>query len=499
MSLILKTPIALLFALTVTTCAVTAKADAGTSKLPDFLLIMPDQMRGDCLSALKHPVVRTPNLDQLAREGVLFRRGYSTVPSCIPARYALLTGMSPQASGVVGYRSKRITEPTLPGVLGKAGYATVLVGRTMHQNPPNKSVGYQKEILGSTYVDNDDYDRELLKAAPESGGISAVIKRAGVTTNFWEANPWPLADEWHPTAWAVRTARKIVADMPAGQPLFLTASLFAPHPPLFPPKNYFDAILKADLPAPAHGDWVNWRELPTKRVDAGDRVLLTGDVLRKAQAGYYGSIEHIDEQIAPLIAAFKARSEKAGRPWVIVFTSDHGEMLEDHGYFRKCEPYEGATNIPFIVAGSKELGFQTGVRAHQPVALEDVMPTLLALAGIQPPSEMTGVNLLSALRDAAAVGRKVLHSEHAPCYNAAQAFQSLTDGHFKYIWRPANGREQLFNLDTDPREEHDLSGTDAVKEWRQRLIQELAGRPEGFSDGQRLIPGRPYPAIMKID
>ena len=90
-----------------------------------------------------------------------------------------------------------------------------------------------------------------------------------------------------------------------------------------------------------------------------------------------------------------------------------------------------------------------------------------------------------------------MHFEHAPCYSKAQAFHSLTDGHFKYIWRPADGTEQLFDLNQDPREEHDLSKLPLVKQWRERLIQRLVSRPEGFSDGQRLVPARPYPAVQK--
>src|SRR5690606_15155188 len=109
---------------------------------------------------------------------------------------------------------------------------------------------------------------------------------------------------------------------------------------------------------------------------AGARILLEGDTLRRAQAGYFGLIEHLDEQIAPLIAEFKARSEKAGRSWVILLTSDHGEMLGDHGYFRKCEPYEGSANIPMIIAASPQLALARGAVSHEPVGLEDIMPTL---------------------------------------------------------------------------------------------------------------------------
>jgi arylsulfatase A-like enzyme len=465
---------------------------------PDILIIMPDQFRGDCLSAVGHPVVRTPNIDQLAADGALFRRAYATVPSCIPARFALLTSLYPPTSGVVGFRSRPITVPTLPQVLGEAGYTTVLVGRTMHQNPPNKSVGFGQEILGSTYVSHDEYDQYLRQAAPQSGGIQKLVESLHITYNGWHAAPWPLADDLHPTAWTVRQARKTVADAPAEKPLFLTASFYAPHSPLFPPKAYFDAMMKADLPPPARGDWVDWPKLRPAQDLKGDpdRVLLEGELAHRAEAGYFGLIEHLDAQIAPLIADFKARSAKAGRPWVIVFIADHGEMLGDHGYYRKCEPYEGSDNIPFIVAGSRDFGFTPGLRSMQPVCLEDVMPTLLELAGVKHRPSMDGVNLVPALRGQDQTIRPWLHTEHAPCYSVEQAFHALNDGRWKYIWRPESGREQLFDLNADPREEHDLAPDPAQRatldHWRGILIQALAHRPEGFSDGTKLIPGRRY-------
>jgi arylsulfatase len=464
---------------------------------PDMLLIMPDQMRGDCLSLLGHPVVRTPQMDALARQGTLFRRAYSTVPSCIPARYALLTGTAPQSSGVVGFAARPITTPTLPGLLAEAGYATVLVGRNMHPGPKSGDCGYQKQILGSTYVGGDEYDQHLKEAAPDSGGIRQVVGKLGLDFNLWPAKPWPLADNLHPTAWIVRQSRKIITETPATQPLFLTASFYAPHPPLFPPKKFFDACLKANLPKPAQGDWVDWSVLSAKGDKNGHRVLLEGETLRAAQAGYYGLIEHLDSEIAPLIAEFKARSEKAGRAWVIVVTSDHGEMLGDHGFFRKCEPYEGSANIPFIIAGSPALGFKPAGRCDQPVCLEDILPTLAALAHASRPTGVDGLTLVPVLRGEGRVTRDWLHFEHAPCYSKAQAFHALTDGHFKYIWRSEDGAEQLFDLDKDPGEEHDLSKLAAAESWRQRLIRRLASRPEGFSDGKKLIPGRPYPPVQK--
>jgi arylsulfatase A-like enzyme len=469
-------------------------------RAPDILLIMPDQMRGDCLSVLGHPVVKTPHLDALARQGALFRRAYATVPSCIPARYALLTGLFPQTSGVVGFKARPIARPTLPQLLANAGYRTVLVGREMHQVPRDEPYGYQKRILGSTYVADDDYDRFLKQAAPQTGGIRALVEHMGLSNNGWEAAPWPLADALHPTAWIVRQARAELAAAPPNQPLFLTASFYAPHPPLFPPVKFFRRCLSAHLPAPARGDWVDWENVPPPRpLSAAHRVRLEGETLRRAQAGYFGLVSHLDAELAPLLREFRRRSERRHRPWVILLISDHGELLGDHGFFRKCEPYEGSANIPFILTGSPELGFQAGLRSEQPVCLEDVLPTLLELAGASPPAPSDGVSLVRAARGQPERLREWLHLEHAPCYSREQAFHALTDGRWKYIWRPLDGAEQLFDLRADPREEHDLSKhadhRATLETWRSRLVARLAGRPEGFSDGARLIPGRPYPPL----
>lgn len=485
------------------------------SEAPDILIIMPDQMRGDMLSAVGHPVVKTPKMDELADGGALFRRAYSTVPSCIPARYAMLTGMSPQTSGVVGSTNTRVTRQTMPHIFQNAGYQTAFVGRTMHQLNTDEELGYERVIQGSVYPRrHDDYLRFLkdklslettLGKILHEKGLPAMVEAIGVTYNHWQAEPWPLDDSWHPTSWIARESQQVVRDAPANQPLFLTASFYAPHPPLFPPSRYFDAYLNMDLPDVAFGTWVN-RDLlsaavypPPPGSHGGSRVILEGEQLRRAQAGYFGLIEHLDHAITPLIDDFKRRSEQAGRPWVILITSEHGEMLGDHGYFRKCEPYEGSANIPFLIAASSNMGYQQGIYSSQPVGLEDVLPTLADIAEIDTP-EVDGISLVPLMQGEDHQIRPWFHMEHAPTYSDEQAFHALTDGQYKYIWRPLNGTEQLFDLDADPKEESDLTSNpdleDQVEKWRNRLVERLAPRPEGFSDGKRLIAGRPYKPIQ---
>lgn len=481
-------------------CPLRFVVGAESGAKPDILMIMPDQFRGDCLSAVGHPVVRTPTLDAIAAEGTLFRRGYAAVPSCIPARFALLTGQEPQTSGIIGFTSRPITVPTLPGVLAQAGYATALVGRNMHQVPATDTLGYDTRIFASTYVADDNYDIELKRRLPESGGIRGIVTLLRLDNNRWPAAPWPHAEELHPTAWIVRRSREVVAAAASDKPLFLTTSFYAPHPPLFPPARLFEKFMQAKLPPAAMGSWLDRSVLNPSGNQAGDRVLLEGETLRRAQAGYFGLVEQLDEQIAALVADFKSRSERNGRPWIIVVISDHGEMLGDHGYFRKCEPYEGSANIPFIIATSPDLGLRRGARSLQPVGQEDIMPTLLDLAKITAPESVDGRSLVPVLRDADARVRTWFHLEHAPTYNREQSFHALTDGRWKYIWRPHDGTEQLFDLASDPLEERDLARETAhqseLHRWRKTLVTRLEGRPEGFSDGHNLIAGREYPRIQ---
>jgi arylsulfatase len=464
---------------------------------PDILLVMPDQMRGDCFALAGHPVLLTPTIDAIGGGGAHFRRAYTTCPSCIPARRSLLTGQFPATNGMVGFQDGLpIAAPTLPHLLGVAGYQTALVGRHMHQYPYEDGYGYQTQRLGSTYIDHDEYARQVEREVPGSGGV----KGHGISFNGWTAKPWHLPEHLHPTNWVAQRAREVVHQAD-DVPLFLTASFYAPHPPLIPPAFYYDRYRRMDLPDPAIGAWAqppanDGRGLPVE----SPRVALRGEALRAAQAGYFGLINHLDDQVCWLIADFTARAQRRRRPWVIVFTSDHGEMLGDHHYFRKCEPYEGSARIPLLIQGSPELGFTPGLVADAPVCLEDLLPTLLEVAGVPAPDGVDGCSLVPMLRGEAGGVRDWLHGEHAPCYSREQAHHYLTDGRQKYIWRPTIGEEQLFDLVADPGELDDLA-PDPRREsdlctWRMRLLATLRGRPEGFVDGDRLVANRPYPAIV---
>jgi arylsulfatase A-like enzyme len=232
------------------------------------------------------------------------------------------------------------------------------------------------------------------------------------------------------------------------------------------------------------GDWVEPRD-----VDLGLSTLawegrLGPERQQRMRAGYMGSISHIDCQLGRLLEWLVRDGGAADT--MVVFTSDHGDMMGDHHRLRKCHPYEGSARIPMLVRYPKGVDAPTGT-FEQPVGLQDIMPTILEAAGVDVPDTVTGRSLFAAARGEP--WREFIHGEHSPCYSMEHANEFLTDGREKYIWFPATDCEQLFDLATDRREMHDLAAErpERVAAWRRRMIEALAGRGDGLSDGTRLV------------
>jgi arylsulfatase len=452
------------------------------SESPNILLIMTDQQRGDCLSIEGHPVLQTPNMNSIAGAGARFRRTYTTCPSCVAARRSLLSGQFPPTHGVVGYRDgvEWDAPTTLPQALHNAGYETFLAGRCMHQSPHRKRYGYDHMVIDGW---DSDYRTWLEEKAPDAGGKFG----SGVMHNDWTVHPWPMAEHLHYTNWTVDQSLRFLRRRDPSCPFFLTVSFLAPHPPLQPPAFYLERYLRTGVPDPVIGDWAT----PPDHDGLGDevspsRISLTDEALRSTRAAYYGLINHVDDQMRRLLNPITG----VDRDTIIVFTSDHGEMLGDHYHWRKQVPYESSARIPLLVSAPQRFGLNQRAVIDEPACLEDVMPTLLDLAGVDVPDTVEGRSLVPLMRGERPDWRSYLHLEHAPLHH------TLTNGREKFIWFVEDGREQFFDLRNDPNELHDLVNDpgceDRIALWHQRLIEELDARPEGFTDGTTLIPGRPY-------
>ena len=466
--------------------------------VPNMLVIFAEQHRGDCLSSESHPVLLTPNIDSIGGFGTRFTHAYSTCPICVPARRSLISGQFPATHGAFSNcDTEWDLKHSLASVLRDAGYQTGWVGRSMHQYPVRKRFGFE-EMVHMDHRETDDYDEFLARNMPEGGN---GYWGSGVMHNDWTARPFHLPEELHGTNWTMYEAQRFLDRRDPTRPFFLVVSHIASHPPLVPPAFYLERYLRTGVPNPFIGDWavapenrgigraVDGRgpEPLTRLVD------LAGERLLSARAGYYGLINHLDDQIRRLMNGVEGGVDP--RRTVIVYTADHGEMLGDHYLWAKSVPYEGSARVPFVMQVPDELGFPRGQVLNQPVCLEDVMPTLLDLAGVPVPASVEGRSLVPLLRGESPPWRDYLHIECSPHHH------TLTDGVEKFCWFVADGREQFFRLTDDPGECHDLANepeeADRIAHWRGLLIEELAGREEGFTDGRKLIPGRPYPPCRR--
>ena len=454
---------------------------------PNVILLMADQWRGDCLGCLGHPDVKTPFLDSLAARGTLFTRAYSSTPTCIAARAALFTGLKPEHHGRVGYRDGiRWDYPvTLAGEFTRAGYQTECVGK-MHVHPPRASMGFQHVLLHDGYLHYyrradtpyiwqqhtaDDYYYEM------AGKGHRDPTDTGLECNSHPVRPWIYDEESHPTNWVARNAVDFLRRRDRDKPFFLMASFVRPHPPYDAPAYYLDRYLSGPLTLPKAGAWAPPYEAETANSVSGisDPVLM-----REALAGYYACMTHIDHQISRILQAVEA--EGLFENTIIAFVSDHGEMMGDHHYMRKSLPYEGSARVPFILAGP---GIPKG-RNEKAVEMMDVMPTLLTAAGLSVPDCADGEDAF------ADTGRELIFGEH--CYGRLSNHY-IVSARDKYIWFSQTGEEQYFDLSADPGELRNAAGDAAyaqrVAYLRAEMVRHLTGRAEGYTDGERLIPGKP--------
>jgi arylsulfatase A-like enzyme len=443
---------------------------------------MTDQQRGDCLGIENHPVLQTPHLDYLASSGIRFRHAYSACPICIPARRTLMSGQKPSTHGVTRNFDTELKAPTLPGELSKAGYQTHLVGK-LHLYPRRKLYGFGSSDWADGHSPSNppsDYDRFLQQQAPYAprAGIAH-----GMGGNAWTTRPFHMEERLHFTNWCTDMAMQFLERRDPTVPFFLKVSYHQPHQPCTPPQVYYDRYMNMDLPEPVVGDWAKLYDAPVRGLPTDSwRISIDAQQMKQYRAAYYGCINHIDDQIGRLLSVVPANT-------VVLFCSDHGEMLGDHQWTRKMNAFEASARVPFLIRFPKEMGIRQGDVRDEAVELMDVMPTLLDAAGVPIPDSVDGSSVLRLLRGATE-WREYVHGECASIPTLNSGMQYVTDGRRKYIYYPGTGAEQYFNLEEDPQEMYELSGepgyAEEIAKWRSRLVKEQAGR----ADADALSPIR---------
>jgi arylsulfatase len=461
---------------------------------PNLLLITTDQQRGDCLSCDAETrdfgpagVIETPNLDALAGRGCRFSRAYTAVPSCTPARAGILTGMEPWNHGRLTMTGSAALEypQTLPGGLAAHGYHTQAVGK-MHHQPQRRLYGFHHMVLDESGRSTDGFVSDYIAWFEKNKQGDYGYRDHTVEWNSWMARPSHLPEHLHPTSWTVSEGIRFVQNRDITKPFFLWLSFARPHSPYDPPQTYFDMYADAEIPRPAVGDWAAPFDHPIADVNAPFSHRPWRQT-RRARQGYFGSITFIDHQLGRFFHEVNRLDPALLRDTLILFTSDHGDMLGDHHHWRKTYAYEGSARIPWIVCPPASWRLASGRVIDRPVELRDILPTFWDAAGVEVPSTVDGTSLLPLLRSPEAPWREFVQGEHTTCYRPEYGMQYLTDGREKYIWFHHTGREQFFDLRNDPQELHDLatdtSARGRIREWRRRLaeINEHRGDPRGHN------------------
>ncbi len=472
------------------------------TRKPNLIMIMTDEMRGDCMGYAGHPDVKTPYLDTLAAQGIYYPNAYTACPSCIPARAALYTGLSQKHHGRVGYADGVDWNypVTMAGELAKAGYYTQCIGK-MHVHPLRSMMGFHHIELHdghlhyyrrpeTRYEEDQRVADDYYYWLQERKGPACDVTDSGMDCNSWMARPWPYEEALHPTNWTASRGIDFLRRRDRRMPFFLMLSFVRPHAPYDAPACYFDMYKDRELRQPLMGDWDRDELGKDGRVHNSYTGPEDPELIRQQQVGYYACITQVDYQIGRFLQALQLSC--AGEENVILFTSDHGELLSDHKLIRKSYPYQGSIHIPMILHGPEHLIGNGGRECDSLVELRDVMPTLLNIAGVTPSAPLDGCSMLEN-----GCTREYLHGEHTHGRDSNHFIVTKSD---KYVWFSQSGREQYFRLDVDPGESQDrisfAEDQERISYLRSLLVGELEGREEGYSDGKRLIVGRKPQAVL---
>ena len=456
---------------------------------PNVLLIVCDHWAAEHLGFAGNPAILTPGLNEIASCGVRYTNAYSECPVCIPARRTLMTGMTPRSHGDRVFNDA-LTFPqvtTLATAFKQAGYQAQAVGK-LHVHPQRDRIGFDDVILDDEgrpqYGVTDDYDIYL-----GDQGYPGRQFDHSMSNNQYHWRPWHLPEEHHATNWAARQMARQIKRRDPTRPAFWYLGFRHPHPPLVPPQAYLDLYRTIEMDAPYVGAWARSDDLPFPIQALKARTTLySEDQMIEAKRAFYALCSQIDHQIRYLTGTL--RLEGILDDTIILFTSDHGDMLGNHDMAAKRVFYESSANIPMILMPNKgNPRVREGAVDDRLVAFADVMPTLLDLAGIDAPDTVEGVSMVGAVQ------RTRIYGE---CGEDDHATRMIREGRWKLIYYPVGNCFQLFDIDADPREMTDLAREPrlaaVLADLSAKLVPELYGSDLDWITEGKLTdkPDRPY-------
>lgn len=420
---------------------------------PNILVLLSDDQRADTIAAMGNPRISTPNLDRLVRSGTVFTRAYCMGSMqgavCVPSRAMLLTGRT-----LFRVRDHLDGQATWPEAFAASGYATFATGKWHNQAGSLLRSFRRGESLflggmGDPYtLPLQDITAEHTLTPRKPSGTHSVERFADAAVAF-------------------------LREQSGRTPFLCYVAFNAPHDPRKAPASYHRRYAGDPPPLPAN-------YLPEHPFDNGELAIRdeklaprprTPEIVRRHLADYYASITFLDAQVGRILDALEASGQASNT--MVVFTSDHGLAIGSHGLFGKQNLYEHSMRSPLILGGP---GIPRGHRIDALCYLLDIFPTLGDLAGVPPPTGSEGLSLAPVLRGERRSTRDAIFT----AYRKVQ--RAVRDERWKLIVYPAIGRTQLFDLENDPDELHDLAADPGHRDRVERMRGLLLDRQRTLGD-----------------
>ena len=452
---------------------------------PNILWICTDQQRFDTIAGLNNKHIHTPNLQRFLGESTTFTHAFVQNPVCSPSRASFLTGRYPHTTGLRANGQRiQATERLLPRMLAEHGYECGLAGK-LHLSP---CAGGRIEDRIDDGYHRFNWSHDLTDTWPGRNMWREWLRAEGVR---WPDAPlgtpaWgvPIDPKYSQTSWCADKAAQFIRDQRGFQPWLMSVNFYQPHYPFWPTQDYLRRYNAEQMPAPAFhkGELDNKPEY--QRIDhevpAGSNrlsFLKTGDLThRKITAAYYAMIEEIDHHFGRLLQVLEDTGQSSNT--IVVFMSDHGEMLGDHGiYWKGPYFYDCGLRVPLIVRWPGQ--FRAGQQVDALVEMVDLAPTLLEAAGIAPHPGMQGKSLLRVLRGETRQHRDSVYMENYDPVGAGGrpvlATALRTRRHKLAVYHSLNAGE-LYDLEKDPGEFQNLWADARYRDVRGELTAALMER-----------------------
>ncbi|MFT5087540.1 MAG: arylsulfatase [Planctomycetota bacterium] len=454
---------------------------------PHIIFIITDQQRFDTIRALGYDHVDTPNIDRLVHEGVTFTGCHITAPSCAPSRASLFTGYYPHTTGILknadAWNHSWIEE------LRDSGYRTINVGK-MHSYPYHTPLGFEERYVVENkdrYLEERYYFDEWDKALRARGLVKQQREFYRQRPDYNEclgAFTWDLPADTHPDNFVGDMATHWIRTKPRDEdrPLFLEIGFPGPHPPYDPTPDVAQKYMERDLPLqPVTQEELDGQPAPYKAMrqhntevdhDSVVHMLEPSEEQRQRQRAYYmANVEMIDTKVGEIMQALEDKGYLDNA--VVVFTSDHGDCLTDHGHSQKWSMYDTITRMPMIVWSPQR--FAGDRRVEGLCQQMDIGPALLELAEVKPAPTMEARSLLPALKGEPWQPREYVFAEHGrdAILQETEFMTMVRSANWKLVHFVDCPEGQLFDLQNDPDEINNLWEDLAHADKKRQLLDVL--------------------------